>query len=179
MLATGFEEVEAVTTVDLLRRASLPVQTVSITGELMVKGAHGISITADILFENADFNEAGMIILPGGMPGTTNLRDFEPLREQLISFASSGKLLAAICAAPLVLASCGILEGKNATIYEGMDDHLAGAIHSKEKVVTDGNLITSKGPGTAMDFALSIISRLKGAEAAEAVRKGLLYRSDN
>ena len=78
MLATGFEEVEAVTTVDLLRRASLPVQTVSITGELMVKGAHGISITADILFENADFNEAGMIILPGGMPGTTNLRDFEP-----------------------------------------------------------------------------------------------------
>lgn len=175
MLATGFEEVEAVTTADLLRRASLPVKTVSITGEKTVAGAHGIPVMADLLFEEADFTGAGMIVLPGGMPGTTNLRDFAPLRKQLLSFAAEGKKLAAICAAPLVFASCGILEGKQATIYSGMEEYLAGAILREDKVVIDGNLVTSKGPGTAMDFALTLIRLLAGEEAEEAVRQGLLY----
>lgn len=176
MLAEGFEEVEAITVTDLLRRASVPVKTVSVTGRRMVYGAHHIPVTADTVFEEVSFPEASMIVLPGGMPGTTNLLEHAPLKEQLLAFAEEGKPLAAICAAPMVLAAHGILSGKKATIYEGMEANLKDAVHTPGNVVIDGNITTSKGPGTAMDFALALIKNLCGAQAAEEVRSGLLYQ---
>lgn len=175
MLANGFEEIEALTAVDVLRRAGAEVCTVSVTGEDSVTGSHGIPVTADIRFDSADFDEAYMIVLPGGMPGTTNLMAYAPLTAQLKKFASEDRPLAAICAAPMVLAACGILEGRKATIYEGMEDKLAGAVHTPGNVVKDGNIITSKGPGTAMDFALALAAFICGQEKADAVRAGLLY----
>ena len=176
MLAEGFEEVEALTAVDLLRRAGEKCVTVSIMGGTKVTGAHGIPVIADILFEDADFDEAKMIVLPGGMPGTTNLLNFEPLTRVLKAFHAQDRPLAAICAAPMVLAAHGILENRKATIYEGMEAHLKGAVHTPGAVVTDGNIITSKGPGTAMDFALALIGFLCGKEKAAEIAEGLLYR---
>ena len=176
MLAEGFEEVEAITVADLLRRADLPIQTVSITGKQEVTGAHGIPVKADLLFHNLEFEEVKMIILPGGMPGTTNLLDYEPLTDRLKQFAREGRPLGAICAAPMVFASCGILNGKKATIYKGMEEHLHDAVYTDGNVVVDNNIITSKGPGTAMDFALALISFLAGEAKAEEVQNGLLYR---
>ena len=176
MLADGFEEVEAITTVDLLRRAGIPVQTVSIMGKREVSGAHGVSVIADQLFDEVDFDEVKMILLPGGMPGTTNLLSFEPLTKVLKQFAAEDRPLGAICAAPMVLAANGILEGRKATIYEGMEAHLKGAIHTEGNVVIDGTIVTSKGPGTAMDFGLALVGFLKGEAKAEEVRAGLLYR---
>ena len=175
MLADGFEEIEAITTTDCLRRAGIDVQTVSITGRRIVDGTHNIPVTADIVFEDADFDQAEMIILPGGMPGTTNLLAYEPLTKQLKDFAAQKRPMAAICAAPMVLAAHGILEGKKATIYEGMEEHLKGAVRSSDPVVIDGSIITSKGPGTAMLFALALIRFLRGDAASDEVRKGLLF----
>ena len=176
MLADGFEEVEAVTTIDLLRRAGISIETVSIMEKETVAGAHGILITADKLMENVNFQEADMIVLPGGMPGTTNLLNCAPLKDALLAFASEGKLIAAICAAPMVLAAHGILSGKKATIYEGMEANLNDAIFAEGNVIEDGNIITSKGPGTAMDFGLALIRKLRGKEASDEVKKGLLYQ---
>ena len=176
MLAEGFEEVEALTMVDLLRRASLPVYTVSVTGRRQVDGAHGVAIIADKVFEDIHFDEVKMIILPGGMPGTTNLLNYEPLTKVLKQFAAEERPLGAICAAPMVFAEHGILSGKNATIYSGMEDHLKDAVWTEGNVVKDGNIITSKGPGTAMDFALALIAFLADETKAEEVRAGLLYQ---
>ena len=126
-MAEGCEEVEALTCVDVLRRAGVEARMVSITGELLVKGAHGIEIKADMLFEDADYDECEMIVLPGGLPGATNLRDHEGLTARIKDFAKSSKPLAAICAAPLALAAHGALDAKKATIYPGMEEHLKGA----------------------------------------------------
>lgn len=176
MLAEGFEEVEALTMVDLLRRAELPVYTVSIMEGAEVCGAHGIPVKADLLFEEVNFEDVRMILLPGGMPGTTNLMAFTPLTNMLKQFASEDRPLGAICAAPMVLASCGILSEKKATIYEGMEEHLKDAVWTEGNVVKDGNILTSKGPGTAMDFALALIGFLTDEKKALEVQKGLLYR---
>lgn len=176
MLADGFEEVEALTVVDLLRRAGLEAVTVSIMGNRQVTGAHGIPVIADILFGDADFDTVKMIVLPGGMPGTTNLLNYAPLTGVLKAFAAQDRPLAAICAAPMVLAAHGILDGRKATIYEGMEEHLKGAVHTPGNVVFDGNIITSKGPGTAMDFALALIGFLCGKEKEAGITAGLLYR---
>lgn len=177
MLADGFEEVEAVTTVDLLRRAGIGVCTVSIGKERCVRGAHGIPVEADCIFADVNFDEVEMILLPGGMPGTTNLLECRPLTDQLKAFAADNRPLGAICAAPMVLAACGILSGKKATIYAGMESYLKDAVCTEGTVVKDGNIITSKGPGTAMDFGLALIAFLAGEEKAEEVRSGLLYRN--
>lgn len=176
MLADGFEEVEAITQVDLLRRADIPVNTVSIMGRNNVTGSHGIPVEADCLFEEVDFNEVRMIVLPGGMPGTANLGNCVPLTDMIKQFAADDRPLGAICAAPMVFASCGILEGKKATIYEGMEEHLKGAVHISGNVVQDGNILTSKGPGTAMDFGLALIRFLEGDAKSEEIAGGLLYR---
>ena len=176
MLAEGFEEVEALTTVDLLRRAQLPVYTVSVTGRRQVDGAHGVAVIADKVFEDIVFSEVRMIILPGGMPGTTNLLNYDPLTAVLKQFAAEDRPLGAICAAPMVLAAHGILSGKKATIYEGMEEHLKDAVPTEGTVVRDGNILTSKGPGTAMDFALALIAFLADEMKAEEVKAGLLYQ---
>lgn len=176
MLAEGFEEIEALTIVDLLRRAGIPVFTVSIMQNAEVCGAHGVPVTADLLFGDIDFQEVRMIILPGGMPGTTNLMKYAPLTEKLQQFAKEGRPLGAICAAPMALAAAGVLKGKKATIYEGMESQLKDAVPTEGNVVTDGSIITSKGPGTAMDFALALIRFLDSEDKEQEVAAGLLYR---
>ena len=175
-LADGFEEIEALTIVDLLRRADIETETVSIMGRLPVTGAHGVKVIADILFEDAVYSSCGLIVLPGGMPGASNLDAHEGLREKILSFNNQGKPLAAICAAPLVLGHAGVLAGKKATCYPSFEKELEGAVLSTEDVAIDDGVITSRGPATAMAFALAIIGMLKGEGAAGEIAEGLLYR---
>ena len=174
-LAEGFEEIEALTIVDLLRRADIDTEMVSVTGHLPVTGAHGVKVVADILFEDAVYNNCEMIVLPGGLPGAENLYAHEGLREKIFSFHNNGKLLAAICAAPLVFGRNGLLEGKKATCYPGKEGELKGALLTEGDVVSDGGIITSRGPATAMAFALALIEALKDKEAAGEIASGLLY----
>ena len=175
-LAYGFEELEALTVVDLLRRVEKPVRLVSVTGSKKVEGAHGISVEADLLFEDADYDDCQMIVLPGGLPGTFGLRDHAGLTGKIMEFAAAGKRISAICAAPMVLGGLGLLEGKKATIYPGMEEHLKGAFPTGERVVKDENIITSQGPGTAMDFALAIVAELCGEQVSEDLRKDLILK---
>lgn len=174
-LADGFEEIEGLTVVDLLRRAKLDIQMVSITGDLMVTGSHGITVKADTLIENADFSQTDAYVLPGGMPGTRNLQAHSLLNEQLKSANENGKLLCAICAAPLVLGTNHILEGKNACCYPGFEEELLGATTNENPVTHDGNTITSRGLGTAIAFAAEIISTLRDKETADQVLESIIY----
>ena len=174
--AHGFEEIEALTAIDLLRRADIQVKSVSIMEEKLVYGAHGIGVEADILFKEADMKRCAMLVFPGGMPGTTNLCNHKELIEEVKQFYEEGKPVAAICAAPMVLAKAGLFDGHEATIYPGMEEKLVGAVPTAGNVVKSGQLITSKGPGTAMDFALALIAELKGEEKAREIREDLIYR---
>lgn len=173
-LAPGFEEIEAVTTVDILRRADIDTQTVSIMDCLQVIGAHGIEIRADIGFARADYENTDMIILPGGQPGTDNLANHEGLSKKILSQFDQGKWLAAICAAPLVYGKMGLLGGIEATCYPSFEPELKGAIISDKDVVVSGKFITAKGPGVTMDFALEIVKQLKGEDIAKQIAKGLI-----
>lgn len=174
-LANGFEEVEGLTVVDLLRRADLDIDMVSMEKDLMVTGSHGVSFQADCLFSQADFSDTDMLVLPGGMPGTKNLQVHEGLRSRIREFMYQGKMLAAICAAPMILGGMRVLEGKRATCYPGFEDQLIGAQFVTEPVVCDGNVITSRGAGTAIEFAASIISHYKGKEEAVKIMQSILY----
>ncbi|MGN0704374.1 MAG: DJ-1 family glyoxalase III [Lentihominibacter sp.] len=177
-LAEGFEEVEALTIVDILRRAGEDVKTVSITGGKQVTGTHGVPVIADILYEDADYDKCEMIVLPGGLPGAANLEAHEGLAAHIRCFAEDPeKKLAAICAAPMAFGTHGVICGKRATIYPGMEDRLtgAGAEATGEAVTVDGNIITGKGPALAMEFALTLVKELRGRKAAEKVAGGLLY----
>jgi len=173
-LADGFEEIEALTVVDVLRRADIAANTVSITGDKTVRGAHDIKVEADLLFEEADYGNCEMIVLPGGMPGTANLAKHEGLAKQLNVFAQSGKWLAAICAAPSVLGRMSLLKDKHVTSYPGYENQLIGAIYSEERVVRDGKLITSRGPGTAIEFSLELVKLLKNEQTAAALRNAMI-----
>jgi protein deglycase len=173
-LATGFEEIEAIATIDILRRAGLDVKSVSITSEFKVTGAHGIAVEADCIYSEIEFSNAEMIILPGGMPGTKNLNAHEGLKAALTQQAKAGKPMAAICAAPMILGQLGILEGREATCYPGNEVHLKGAILSEYMVVQDGNIITASGPGVAAEFALQIVEHFLGEEKMEEISKALL-----
>jgi 4-methyl-5(b-hydroxyethyl)-thiazole monophosphate biosynthesis len=175
-LADGYEEIEGLTVVDLLRRAKIEVTMVSITGNIKVTGAHQITSIADVLFEDADFKDADMLVLPGGMPGTNNLLEHKDLDLLLKEFHAKGKQLAAICAAPRVLGTKGLLQGKQATCYPGNEDSLLGALIRDTAVVTDGNITTSKGMGTAIDFSLSLIKSLIGEEEAKSIAKAIQYQ---
>ena len=170
-LDNGFEEIEAVTTIDLLRRAKIALTTVSVTGNPMVLGAHNIAVEADGLIEKIDFSDAEMLILPGGQ---TKLGECAALCELLIEHNKADKLIAAICAAPTVLAKLGILEGKQATCYPGLQAAL-GESYVGGLVVESKNIITGKGPGLSSDFAFCIIERLAGAETADAVYDAAQY----
>lgn len=172
-LANGFEEIEALTCIDILRRGGLEVKSVSIHQEKMVAGAHGIMVQADLLFDEIPL-DAAALILPGGMPGTLNLKAHQGLCTLLLSFANQAdKTLAAICAAPSVFGELDILRHKKATCYPGFEDQLTEARVSRRAVVKDGNLITANGPGHAMDFALKLLEHLAGSEKANEIRKGL------
>lgn len=174
-LAQGFEEIEGLTVVDLGRRAGLDVMTVSITGETVVTGARGIPVVADVLFENADIDSADMLVLPGGMPGTKNLEAYEPLMAKVDAFAAANKYIAAICAAPTVFGHRGLLNGKNACCYPGMEGDLVGAKANENTVNIDGKIITSRGLGTAIDFSLAIISELIDQATADKIGASVVY----
>lgn len=175
-LAEGFEEIEALTVVDVLRRAKIEITMVSVTGSELVTGSHGITTVADILFEDTDYREADMLVLPGGMPGTVNLTKHDGLSRLLKSFHEKGKDLAAICAAPRILGTKGFLNGKNATCYPGNEESLLGARYQDADVVTDGNIVTSRGMGTAIDFSLSLVTKLLGEEEAARLAGAMQYR---
>ena len=164
-LDNGFEEIEAITTVDLLRRAGIPLTTVSITGKPMVLGAHNIAVEADGVFENVDFDDAEMLILPGGQ---THLDKHNGLCELLVAHNNADKKISAICAAPSVLGKLGILQGKQATCYPGFESFL-GESYVGGLVVESKNIITAKGPGLAADFAFCIIEHIKGSDIADQV----------
>jgi 4-methyl-5(b-hydroxyethyl)-thiazole monophosphate biosynthesis len=170
-LDNGFEEIEAITTIDLLRRANIAVTTVSITGNPMVLGAHNIAVEADGLIERIDFADAEMLILPGG---SRRLGEFVWLRELLIKHNDENKQIAAICAAPSVLGDLGILKGKQATCYPGFASYLGDA-YVGGLVVESKNIITAKGPGLSSDFAFCIIEHLAGNEVADAVYDAAQY----
>lgn len=174
-LATGYEEVEMLTVVDMLRRAGIDIQMVSVTGDIYVTGSHNITIKADLLFNDAGFDNVSMLILPGGMPGTTNLLGYRPLTDKLIEFNNAGKYLAAVCAAPGVLGALGILEGRKATCFPGLEEKLKGTDYQKKPVVKDGNIITSRGMGTCIEFAGEIIAALDSTEKAENIKKQVVY----
>lgn len=173
--ADGFEEIEGLTVVDLLRRAGQEVSMVSISNGLSVKGAHGIEIKADTFFDDVDYESVDMLVLPGGMPGTLNLGAHEGLCELLKDFAEKGKKVAAICAAPSVLGVLGILNGKKACCYPGFEEKLTGAEVSTDRVVRDGNITTSRGMGTAIAFSLDLIFQLEDEKCAEKIKKSIIY----
>lgn len=175
-LAEGFEEIEALTAADLLRRVGIHCELVSVTGKLQVKGAHNIIVTADILFEECSYDNCEMIVLPGGMPGTLGLMNHEGLEKNIRDFYQNGKKIAAICAAPMILGRMGILKGRKATVYPGMEENLAGAEITGESVARDGNIITAAGPGAAMDFALTAVEVLCGTDTARILREELVLR---
>ncbi len=175
-LAEGFEEIEAITPVDVLRRAGMDVKTVSITDSRKVTGAHGITVEADLTFGDADFSNAEWLIMPGGLPGAENLHAFEPLNDLLRRHAAVGKI-AAICASPaMVLAPLGLLEGKEATGYPGTDGALreAGAIFKDERVVALDNIVTANGPTSSLRFSLAIIANSLGVHRAQEVGSAML-----
>lgn len=174
-LADGFEEIEGLTVVDILRRAGVDTQTVSITGERMVTGSHCIPVQTDICLEAADFSETELLVLPGGMPGTLNLGNCKALTDLLTQFHENGKKVAAICAAPSVLGDLGILKGKKAACYPGFEDRLKGAEVVYDQVAWDGNVTTSRGMGTAIPFALSLVAQLVSEEKALELKKGIIY----
>ena len=170
-LDNGFEEIEAITTIDLLRRANIALTTVSVTGVEMVLGAHNISVKADKIFQDVDFADSKMLILPGG---ATNLIERKPLCELLLKHNEQDQPIAAICAAPAVLGQLGILQGKQATCYPGFEHHL-GESHVGGLVVESKNVITAKGPGLSSDFAFCIIEKLAGSEVADQVYDAAQY----
>ena len=177
-LAKGFEEIEALATVDILRRADLQVKTVSISNQLLVIGVHGIAIQADTLFDDESFSDASMLILPGGMPGASNLEAHSGLRTLLLEFARDSKPISAICAAPYVLGKLNILNGVKATCYPGFEDNLLGAKKSSKSVVADGNIITGNGPGAACKFAYKIVEHFCGKNVVEDLKKKMMVVED-
>jgi 4-methyl-5(b-hydroxyethyl)-thiazole monophosphate biosynthesis len=175
-LAEGFEETEAVTALDIMLRAKIDAKTVSVSDRQTVVGAHGIEVVADMLFDGADFSAADALVLPGGMPGADNLNRHVGLKELLVDFNRRGKLIAAICAAPLVPGGLGLLQGKAATVYPGYEPFLKGAVIQETATVIDRNIITARGPAFSVDFGLAIVETLEGKKTAETVAAGMLYR---
>lgn len=174
--AEGYEEIEALTVVDICRRCGLGVDMVSVTEELMVTGSHGIGVRMDKGFSSADFQEYDMAVLPGGMPGTKNLEAHEGLMAQVDAYYAGGKYVAAICAAPSIFGHRGILKGRRACCYPGMEAHLEGAEVTAGPVEIADNVITSRGMGTAMDFALAIVEVLCGKEKAQEMAEAVIHQ---
>ena len=173
-LAEGFEEIEAMATIDILIRGELDVEIVSVTGDRIVRSVRGIGVQCDKLFEEVDYEAGGMIVLPGGIPGVDNLGAHKGLVEQLKAYQEQGKWIAAICAAPIILHDNGLIDGKTVTCFPGAGDDFAEATVVPDIVAVDGKLITSQGPGTAIEFGLKILELLQGKELSDYVRGRLL-----
>lgn len=174
-LATGFEEVEALSPADILFRAGFDVKRVSITGEMVVKSSHGVGIEADSLFEQTNFEGGDMLILPGGMPGTNNLAAYKPLSDLIRKYKAEGKWLAAICAAPSVYGRMGLLSGQRATCYPGFENMLEGAEVSKDGVVVSGQFVTARGAGVSMEFGLKLLEVLTSRAEAESMAEKVIF----
>ncbi len=175
-LAEGFEETEAIATIDVLRRGKLDVRTVSVTGEKMVKGAHAIEVKADYLLSEVEIDHAHALVLPGGMPGTLNLQACQLLNAKVEQFAKEGKLVAAICAAPLILGHLGLLQGKEAVCYPGFEQELKGAMVPEGKTtVVAGNIVTSMGVISVLEFGLTLVGLIAGEDTKADVANQLKY----
>ncbi len=174
-LATGFEEIEAITTVDMLRRAGIDMKTVAVTSDnsLVVSGAHNIPVVADMHISDADSADLQGVFLPGGMPGTTNLDENEQVRNLIAFCAENDKYIFAICAAPSVLGHMGLLKGKKATCYPGFEGELTGAEYTSEPAVQEGRIITGKGPGATITFASLIITELCGEKVSSDLKSAM------
>ncbi len=173
LLADGFEEIEAVTVLDVLRRAGIHVQAVSLRGK-RVKGSHGITVVADTTVREAARQQWDAVVLPGGLPGAENLRDHPAVREFVRRQFQTGGRVAAICAGPIALAAAGVLDGRRATCYPGFEAQLGAARCVSDRVVVDGNVVTSRGPGTAMEFALALVAELADRDTEAALRQRML-----
>ena len=174
-MADGCEEIEGLTVVDLLRRAGFRIDMISIQPTKRVVGAHGIAFEADRTAEETDADAYDGVILPGGMPGTLHLKAHPAVREAVQRFDRAGKLVAAICAAPTVLADCGVLQGKKAICYPGLEDQLTGAEVITAPVIRDGNVITSRGMGTAIPFGLAVVAFYQGQDRADALARDIVF----
>jgi 4-methyl-5(b-hydroxyethyl)-thiazole monophosphate biosynthesis len=174
-MAEGFEEIEAINIIDVLRRAGLEVIVVSVTGKMEVTGAHRLKVIADVLFEQVDYDQVDMIVLPGGIPGATNLDAHSGLKEIIKKFDAEKKQLAAICAAPLVFGNLGLLDGRQAVCYPGFEKYLKGADILSIPVIESENVITGRGAGVAMKFALKIVEKMVSVEKAETLAKQMLF----
>ena len=173
LLSNGFEEIEAITPMDVLRRASINCEYYSIDG-IEVEGAHGVIFKSDHLLENSDLSDVDMIVLPGGMPGAKNLAENEKVQQIIIDFNAQNKYIAAICAAPaLVLGRSGIVDGRKVTCYPGMEGYLSNSTYCNDLVVRDNNIITSQGPATALPFAFELVKVLKGDSSN--IENGMLW----
>ena len=175
-MADGCEEVEALAVIDLLRRAGEEVELVSIHNKDMTQGSHGIEIKNDVMLKDIFVDAADTLFLPGGGVGTKNLKACEELSKLLVSHNAKGGRIAAICAAPTIYGEMGLLEGKNATCYPGMEDKLLGANWQEQPVVVDGNFVTSRGVGTAIAFALTLVTILKDEETAKSLANSIVYK---
>ena len=178
-LADGFEEIEALIPIDVLRRGGVEVVTVSITDFPLAQSAHGVNIEADVMFEQCDFTDADLLFLPGGMPGSSNLFAHKGLCKALFDHFAAGKKIAAICAAPaVVLAPLGILDGKRATCYPGMEQPLAetGATYTGDLFTVDGNVTTGEGPAAAFPFAYELLSQLVDKKTSDQIAEGMRFK---
>ncbi len=173
-LADGFEEIEAFTTIDILRRCGLEVQTVSITSKRLIHGAHNIPIMVDTLFRHSTMANSRGFILPGGMPGTKNLMAFDGLRKAIVAHNNKKRLIAAICAAPMLLGEARLLIDRRVTCYPGFENSLHDAIIVQEPVVEDNNMITGRGPGAATEFAFAIAARFVSPDVIMKVKSDML-----
>ena len=174
-IADGSEEVESLTVVDVLRRAGVDIETVSITGSKDVKMSHGVVMQCDKTVEEANLSDADMLLLPGGLPGAYNLNECEAVRTAMTEQFKKSKKVGAICAAPLVLGSLGILNGKKATCYPGFEDQLTGAEYTADIFTIDGNVITGCGPAATLPYSYAILEMLGYKEQADALREGMMF----
>ena len=175
-LADGFEEIEGLTVVDILRRGGVTTEMIAVGDTTEVHGSHGITVLADRVFAETDFEDASLLVLPGGMPGTLHLGEHKGLTELLKQKADTQVRIAAICAAPSVLGDLGILSGRKAACYPGFEPRLTGAQCTTQEVAVSGNVTTSRGMGTAIAFALELLGQLKGKECADKMAASIIYR---
>ncbi|MFW6237946.1 MAG: DJ-1 family glyoxalase III [Bacillota bacterium] len=174
-LADGFEEIEAVASIDILRRAGLDVTTVTLD-DFEVHGDHGIDVLADMVIDEVDLEQFAAVVLPGGMPGADNLRKDSRVLNAIRTIYENGGLVAAVCAAPIVLEEAGVLEGKKATSYPGYDNQMPSCDYREEDVVVDGRVITGRGPGVTCDFAYTVAEFLLSAEKISELKQAMLFK---